>query len=154
MLRRFKKIEKRREIKLNLGCGFLIEKDSIGIDIRDCGQDLIWDVRDGLPFPDESVDIVCSSHFLEHLTNQESIDLFQEIYRVLKIGGITEHILPHATDPTAHYFGHNSYWNEERVATFSRVGGLEGFVVLGNRAVERNVGGAKKELAFKLIKKK
>jgi predicted SAM-dependent methyltransferase len=152
MQRRFRKIDKKRETKLNLGCGFLIEKDSIGIDIRDCGQDLVWDVRDGLPFPDESVDVVCSSHFLEHLDGEEGMDLFREIYRVLKPGGITEHILPHQKDPTAYYFGHKSFWNEQRVATITGVKGLEKFKILGNTTLERGIGGAKYELAFKLKK--
>ncbi len=155
MLRRFPEIKKKRfkELKVNLGCGSLIEKDSIGIDVRDCGQDILWDVRDGLPFPDGSVDVVCSSHFLEHLDNEEGIDLFKEILRVLKPGGTTEHILPHQKDPTAYYFGHKSFWNEEKVGTFSRVGGLEGFKVILNMTIERDIGGSKYELAFKLKKK-
>jgi predicted SAM-dependent methyltransferase len=153
MQRRFRKLKDRKEVKINLGCGYLIEKDAIGIDLRDCGQDLIWDIRDGIPFADESVDLVCSSHFLEHLDGDESMDLFREIYRVLKPGGITEHILPHATDPTAYYFGHKSFWNEERVNTLPGVPGLAGFAVLGNITIERGMGGAKKELAFKLKKK-
>jgi predicted SAM-dependent methyltransferase len=152
MQRRFNKIKERKEIKLNLGCGYLVEKDAIGIDLRDCGQDLIWDIRHGIPFADESVDMVCSSHFLEHLDADESLDLIKEIYRVLKPGGTTEHILPHAVDTKALYFGHKTLWNEDRVASIPKIIGLERFKVLGNKMVERNTGGAKYELAFRLIK--
>ena len=155
MIRRFPDIKKKlfKKTKLNIGCGYLLEKDSIGIDIKDCGQDIVWDVRGGIPFPDNSVDIVYSSHFVEHLDDEEGMDFFREVYRVLKSEGETEHVLPHATDPTAFYFGHRSFWNEERVDSLPGVPGLEGFEVIGNKSIERGGGGSKVELAFKLKKK-
>ena len=104
----------------------------IGIDSRDCGQKMIWDITQGLPFPDSTVDEVYSCHFLEHLTDDESIELFKEIYRVLKVGGGTRHRLPHQTHPTAYYWGHKTFWNTARIAVIMRVPGLEKFNVVEN----------------------
>jgi predicted SAM-dependent methyltransferase len=46
------------------------------------------DVRDGLPFTDESVDIIYASHFLDHLNYYEALDFLKEAHRVLKKDGI------------------------------------------------------------------
>jgi predicted SAM-dependent methyltransferase len=46
------------------------------------------DVRNGLPFEDESVDIIYASHFLDHLSYFEAIDFLKEAKRVLKKDGI------------------------------------------------------------------
>ncbi len=105
-MRKLPKIKLKGKILLNLGCGPKIEKNYINIDIRDCGQEIVWDIREGLPFPDESVDLVWSQHMLEHLTNDEAKELLREIYRVLKIDGTTMHVVPHAADPTSCYFDH------------------------------------------------
>ena len=135
------------KIRLNLGCGEQRIDGYIGIDIRDCGQEMIWDIRDGLPFPDGSVDEVYSCHFLEHLTDDESMDLLREIYRVLKPKGKTHHRLPHQGHPTAYYFGHKTFWNEAKINTLTRVEGLEKFLVVEN--VNKNG-----ELFFALSKMK
>ena len=41
----------------------------------------------GIPFPDETVDYLYSSHFLEHLYQNDAKRLMKEAYRVLKSGG-------------------------------------------------------------------
>jgi predicted SAM-dependent methyltransferase len=146
MKRRFLIKNKYKKLKVNLGCGFLVEKDSIGIDKRDCGQEIVWDIRDGLPFEDNSVDIVCSCHFLEHLTDSENMDLFEEIYRVLKKGGTTEHLLPHAKDSTAMYFGHKILWDENRVNSLAIV--MKGFKMKSNAIIKDGGRGSKYELYF------
>jgi len=120
------------KIMLNLGAGEQRIDGYIGIDIKDCGQDMIWDLREGIPFPDNSVDEVYSCHFLEHLTDDEAIEMMKEIYRVLKPKGQTHHRLPHQQHPTAYYFGHKTYWNEARIKTLTRVEGLEKFLVIEN----------------------
>jgi SAM-dependent methyltransferase len=45
------------------------------------------DFEHGLPFEDQSVDFLFSSHLLEHLYSDQAGHLLREIYRVLKIGG-------------------------------------------------------------------
>lgn len=46
-----------------------------------------FDVNYGLPFKDESIPNIFTSHFLEHLSYADSINLLTEAYRVLKPSG-------------------------------------------------------------------
>jgi len=47
-----------------------------------------------LPWNENSVDVIYSSHTLEHFTREEGILLLKECYRVLKPGGIIRVIVP------------------------------------------------------------
>lgn len=152
MRRRLPKIKLKRKIQLNLGCGKKIEKNFINIDIRDWEQEIVWDLREGIPFPDNSVDVVWSQHLIEHLTNDESKDLLKEIYRVLKVGGVTMHTMPHASDPTSCYFDHETFWNEQRVDVLPLIEGLENFKILKNQMDEAPGRRAFRELFFMLQK--
>jgi len=51
-------------------------------------------VEYGLPFPDESVDYLYSSHLLEHLSKEDANKLLKEAYRVLKKGGVIRICVP------------------------------------------------------------
>jgi predicted SAM-dependent methyltransferase len=56
------------------------------IDItRNC--DIFWDLRKGLPFPDDSVKKIYSSHFFEHLSFRETQKFLVECKRALAPGG-------------------------------------------------------------------
>jgi predicted SAM-dependent methyltransferase len=145
-------IIKEKIIKLNLGCGNDKEKGFIGIDVKDCGQEIIWDIRDGIPFPDNSVDLIWTSHMLEHLDNEETEELFREIYRVLKINGISQNVVPHVLDPTAYYFDHKTFWNEARIETLPGVPGLERFEIIKNLMTDKLNSKARLELLFELRK--
>jgi len=52
------------------------------------------DLAYGIPFVDESVNSVYSSHFLEHLHRQDALHLLQESFRVLKHGGVIRICVP------------------------------------------------------------
>jgi predicted SAM-dependent methyltransferase len=138
--------------KLEIGCGERKQKGFVGIDLRDCGQEIVWDVREGIPLPDGSVDEIISSHTIEHFSDDEVREVFKEIYRVLKNGGTTYHILPHVDDPRAYYFDHKTFWNEDRIVSMIGVPGLEGFIIKQNHSTtEKNLCGMK-ELEFELVK--
>lgn len=50
--------------------------------------DLIWDVRESLPLPDASVEVLFSEHFLEHIDYPRSVKHHvTEVHRVLAAGG-------------------------------------------------------------------
>lgn len=84
------------KVKLDLGCGKNKLNGFIGVDQFDFpGVDLVMDLRQPWPWEDGSVDEVNSSHFVEHLTGAERIHFFNELYRVLKLGGQARIITPH-----------------------------------------------------------
>ena len=58
--------------------------------------DIYWDLRDGIPFPNDSVSKIYSSHFLEHLTFKEGQVFLQECLRVLIPNGIFSICVPNA----------------------------------------------------------
>jgi predicted SAM-dependent methyltransferase len=60
------------------------------------GCDLYWDFRRRLPFPDDSVQKVYSSHFLEHLTFAQGQRHLKECYRSLAPGGTISICVPSA----------------------------------------------------------
>ena len=62
---------------------------------------------ENLPFEDNSFDMVYSSHVLEHIPNPEKA--LQEIYRVLKPGGINFCVVPTRADKVLAFFNFYSY---------------------------------------------
>ena len=102
-------------IQLNLGCGSRKLPGYVNIDIRhDVKPDVILNVeRYGLSdWEDNSVDKVRAWDFLEHIRRRKVVMVIEEIWRVLKPGGVLEHNTPSTDgrgafqDPT-----HRSYWN-------------------------------------------
>lgn len=85
-----------KQIFLEVGAGD--KKGSNGwitIDMtRNC--DVFWDLRKGIPFPDESVSRIYSSHFFEHLTFKEGQIFLDECLRVLIPGGTFSICVPNA----------------------------------------------------------
>jgi predicted SAM-dependent methyltransferase len=56
---------------------------------------LYWrNLSDGIPLNDNSIDVVFSSHFLEHLTKTDGQQLLNDIYRILKPGGLVRILVP------------------------------------------------------------
>jgi len=54
-----------------------------------------YDVRNGLPmYQDNTVDLMMSSHLLEHLTRSDGKKLLEECYRVMKTGAIIRLAIP------------------------------------------------------------
>jgi predicted SAM-dependent methyltransferase len=54
----------------------------------------IHDLRRTFPFDDESVDIIYTSHTLEHFSRQEGTRFLKECHRVLRSGGILRVVVP------------------------------------------------------------
>ncbi len=78
----------RPPLKLQVGSGSNLKQGWINIDL-DPAADLRVDVRQGLPFDDNSAEIIYSEHFLEHLEYPlECADFLRESLRVLRPGGL------------------------------------------------------------------
>jgi len=100
-------------VSINLGCGPRKLDGFINLDYRpEANPDQVCDVREGLPFDTNTVDLVRADDFLEHIPIGEVIPLMNEIWRVLKPGGTFESSTPSTDgrgafqDPT-----HVSFWN-------------------------------------------
>lgn len=77
-----------RDLKLNVGCGSNAKRGWINIDLVG-NPDLSLDLREPLPFPDDSCSIVYCEQFLEHLEYPDHVLYFlKDAYRVLKPGGL------------------------------------------------------------------
>lgn len=81
-------------MKLNLGCGSDIRDGYVNVDLRppcdrkvDLSQ-LPW------PFEDQSAEEVLMLDFLEHFPYRKTSSILQEVWRVLKPGGILEVQVP------------------------------------------------------------
>ena len=117
---RIPKIDFSKPINCDVGCANQKKEGYVGIDIDEHGQDILWDLRDGIPLPDESVQDLNVCHVLEHFTNKESKDFITQAQRVLIHGGTLTARQPHVKHPTAFYPDHESFWNEERVLSIVR----------------------------------
>lgn len=107
---------------VDIGCGMRKKDGYYGIDISSYDRvDLVQDLRfTPLPFADESVTDVYASHFLEHLSFEEVLFLFNEVYRVMVVGGKFEIIVPHAM--SYGYFtdlSHKTPWVEDTFGYFT-----------------------------------
>ena len=77
-----------RGIKLHLGCGDYWFDGYVNIDINIYGgTDMLWDIRKGLPFQPEVVEIIEAYEVLEHFNRDEAFDLLEDWKRVLISGG-------------------------------------------------------------------
>lgn len=82
-------------IYLNLGCGKVYHPEWKNIDFVSFDKNLIrHNILRGLPFGNNSVDVVYHSHLLEHLPKSQSISFLKECYRVLKKDGIMRVVVP------------------------------------------------------------
>lgn len=106
---------------LDVGCGSNKQTGFIGMDRRDLpGIDIVHDAE-AFPWPldDESCGVVVMSHLIEHIKPWFQIDIIDEAWRVLEMGGVLMISTPYglsfryAQDPT-----HCSPWVEATVEYF------------------------------------
>lgn len=74
-------------MKLHLGCGRVIIPGWQNLDFHPEPGAIRCDLSKPLPYPDASVDLIFSEHFIEHLTREQGVALLKECRRVLKPGG-------------------------------------------------------------------
>ena len=81
-------------IKLNIGCGWRNFGDEwIHIDGGDYPHVRHHDVTK-LPYEDDSVDLIYTSHMFEYFDGEEGLDVLKEWFRVLKKGGTLRIAVP------------------------------------------------------------
>lgn len=88
-------LAQKEKIWLELGSGEKKGKNGwITVDIK--GADINWDLRDGIPLKDSSVDRIYSSHLLEHIPYPALLGFLRECRRVLKVDGEFSVCVPNA----------------------------------------------------------
>jgi len=110
------------QIKLDIGCGQNKREGFIGLDIQDFGQEIFWDVENGIPLPDNACVAIWMRHALEHFDNP--LFVINECWRVLKKGGCLEILVPHYTEPEACSLLHTHLFSEDSFKIFD-IGGVE-----------------------------
>ncbi|MDA7929997.1 class I SAM-dependent methyltransferase [Akkermansiaceae bacterium] len=119
-------------MKLNLGCGNKRKDDFIGVDLYPCeAVDVTADLREPLPFDDNSVTEIWMDNVIEHIPDLPTF--FDEVKRICKPGSkvtiITPHFASYASwrDPT--HVHHLSYFSmdhfEKKLAAHYTGGGLK-----------------------------
>ena len=114
------------EIKLNLGCasrllsGYInVDLDSIeeikkrypNIEIDEDQQFLRANILD-LPFEDNTVDEIRADAFMEHMSFKEESQMFKEVYRALKPGGLFVFSVPDFEDAVRKWLAAEEDWRD------------------------------------------
>jgi SAM-dependent methyltransferase len=80
---------------INIGGGSWLRLGWYNLDqLHSVDDRSVLDARTRLPFSDESIALVFSSHFFEHVTDETAENLFRETRRVLRPGGIFRIAVP------------------------------------------------------------
>jgi SAM-dependent methyltransferase len=100
-------------LRIDLGCGSVKKEGTIGVDLLSSpGVDHVIDMeKELLPFANESVVYVHSSHFLEHIRDPTSI--FAEIGRVSANNAQVELWTPYAWSNPAFIIDHKLFYTED-----------------------------------------
>lgn len=80
---------------LNLGCGRRFHPEWANLDFVSSSPAVrAHNLLEGIPYPDESFDLVYHSHLLEHFSREEAPVFLKECHRVLSKGGIIRIAVP------------------------------------------------------------
>ena len=78
---------KRRKLKLNIGCGTVRMRGYVGVDkFKTSAAQVVAPAHD-LPYKPNTVDVIFTSHMIEHLVPSELDAVLKEWKRVLRPGG-------------------------------------------------------------------
>lgn len=107
--------------KLQVGGGSRILNDYINLDVF-LPANIIWDVRSGIPFPENRFKEVFCEHFFEHLDFPKSATFFlKEAFRTLKSDGELKLVVPDCGKPLAEYSSSNKkYFDEIKQVCFGK----------------------------------
>ena len=90
------KFRGRKALKLNIGCGANTAVGWINIDLDGPPGIFRWDCRRGMPFDDNSVEVIFAEHVFEHFDPESGLHFLIECHRCLQPGGIIRIIVPDA----------------------------------------------------------
>lgn len=93
-------------ILLDLGCGPYKAEGHVGIDSRPLPiVDIVHDIETfPYPFDDGACDGIRAHHILEHIRPQKTVEVFNELWRIMVMGGDLDISVPYA--------GSNNFWQD------------------------------------------
>ncbi len=81
-------------LMLHIGCGSVYFDGWVNMDLDSPKADRHHDMRQPLPYDDNSVSFIYNEHFIEHLSVAEGLAALKEFYRVLAPGGVVRIATP------------------------------------------------------------
>lgn len=105
---------------LNLGCGTKYHKDWINIDFVSNNKDILsYDLLKGIPYKNNSFDVVYHSDLIEHFSKTDALIFIKECYRVLIPGGIIRIATPNLEEIAKNYSKYlNRSLKNDKIAEF------------------------------------
>ena len=92
LYRKYRKLQARNALKsakkLHLGCGDHLLKGWHNVDLEGPAEVIKWDLRKALPVASNSVELIFSEHFIEHIPKKRARKLLQSCHQVLQPGGV------------------------------------------------------------------
>jgi predicted SAM-dependent methyltransferase len=86
-----------RGLLVHLGCGPRSLKGWVNVDIsRNEGVDVVWDLRNGMPFTSGSCSAIFSEHMIEHVPREAAAELMKQCADILEPGGVLRVSTPDA----------------------------------------------------------
>jgi predicted SAM-dependent methyltransferase len=83
-------------VRLNIGSGFKPIAGWTNMDLAGASVDLAWNLKRGIPFPDNSVTAIYSEHLYEHLPIAAALAVTRDAVRTLRPGGVFRVAVPDA----------------------------------------------------------
>ena len=106
-------VEKKLEgqTRLHLACGNHVLDDWANLDLENNGQVIGWDLTHRLPVRSDTIELIYSEHFIEHLPLDQAAIFLTECHRVLRPDGILRLSTPSLKKIVDEYLsGRTSEW--------------------------------------------
>ena len=89
---------------LNVGCGDKFHSSWTNIDMRSNSPHVkAHDLRNGIPFPENTFDVIYHSQVLEHFQPSQASFFIRECFRTLRPGGILRTVVPDLENIASEY---------------------------------------------------
>jgi len=149
------RIYPKNKLCLNIGAGSWGHEGWINLDYptewyskaQSAHKFIPYDIRnDKLPFDNNSVDAIYTSHVIEHIEDEHIQTLFNECFRVLKKGGVFRITCPDAEFlyNIAKHTSYSSFWMDEHYQPYRELGREYSYVFRPVDFLAMRVGGSDK----------
>lgn len=108
---------------LNVGCGNKFHKDWVNVDMNPSHPEVLdCNLIKGIPFPDNSFQVVYHSQVLEHFPKEAAPEFLRECHRILEVGGTMRVVVPDLENIVNEYKKHllklSKFWDQKIAANY------------------------------------